>query len=219
MTLISRSLSPAPAPLTADFTREHGLRVAGCWPVAGCDEAGRGPLAGPVAAAAVILDPKNLPTGLADSKKLSAARRDTLFEEILSRALCVSVSLATALEIDALNIRVASLLAMRRSLAALSLQPAHALIDGNVLPEGLTCSATAIIGGDAASMSIAAASIIAKVVRDRLMHNLHRQFPRYGFTQHVGYSTPAHLAALGAHGPCIYHRRSFAPVRAALHGR
>lgn len=199
-----------------DFVLERALIQRGLWPAAGVDEAGRGPLAGPVAAAAVILNPGNLPPGLDDSKKLSPARRDALYEEIFARALAVSVSLAPAGEIDRLNIRAASLLAMRRALAGLAVEPVHALIDGNAVPPSLVCGAQAIIRGDARSLSIAAASIIAKVTRDRAMLRLDREYPLYGFARHFGYPTAAHRSALAAHGPCPFHRASFAPVRAAL---
>ncbi len=199
-----------------DFQFEWALRRKGVWPVAGLDEAGRGPLAGPVAAAAVILDPDHIPEGLDDSKKLSAARRERLFESILARAAAVSVALASPSEIDRLNIRAASLLAMRRALAALALAPAHALIDGNVLPPDLPCPATTIVKGDARCVSIAAASIVAKVTRDRLMENLDREWPAYGFARHAGYPTAFHRDALKKNGPSPFHRLSFAPVRAAL---
>lgn len=188
---------------------------AGVWPVAGVDEAGRGPLAGPVSAAAVILDPKKPLRGLNDSKKLSSAARAQLFDQICERALAVGVGLASVEEIDRLNIRNATFLAMRRALQALALPPAHALIDGNASPRDLFCPAQTIVKGDAISLSISAASIIAKVTRDRLMERLHEAWPLYGFADHMGYGVPAHLAALRAHGPCPFHRMSFAPVRAA----
>ena len=196
------------------FRFEKALAARGVWPVAGIDEAGRGPLAGPVSAAAVILNPKKLPKGLDDSKKLSALDRDSAFELIMKHAVAVGIGLACAQEIDRINIRQATFLAMRRALGALALSPAHALIDGNAMPQNLCCPAQTIIKGDAQSLSIAAASIVAKVTRDRLMTRLHDSHPQYGFHQHAGYPTPAHLAALAKHGPCIHHRRSFAPVRA-----
>jgi len=183
--------------------------------VAGVDEAGRGPLAGPVSAAAVILDPKKLPRGIDDSKKLSSAARDELFDLICARALAIGVGLASVEEIDRLNIRNATFLAMRRALGALAITPVHALIDGNASPRDLSCTVQTIVKGDAISLSIAAASIIAKVTRDRLMERLDEAYPHYGFKNHMGYGAPAHLAALKAHGPCPWHRRSFAPVRAA----
>ena len=199
-----------------DYTLEEELIAAGLWPVAGVDEAGRGPLAGPVAAAAVILDPRDLPAGLDDSKKLTPAARDELFAVIMAKAHAVAVSFASPAEIDGINIRAATLLAMRRSLAALCVAPRQALIDGDAMPARLVCPARAIVGGDALCMSIAAASIVAKVMRDRLMTNLCRDFPQYGFSRHFGYATPAHREALEKHGPSPFHRHSFAPVRAAL---
>ena len=195
------------------FRHERSLLAAGVWPVAGVDEAGRGPLAGPVTAAAVILDPKKLIRGLDDSKKLYSAARSELFEAIC--ALAVGVGMASAQEIDLVNIRNATFLAMRRALQALAIAPAHALIDGNAAPRDAPCPLQTIVKGDAISISISAASIIAKVTRDRLMERLHEAYPLYGFSDHMGYGTPAHLAALKAHGPCPYHRTSFAPVRAA----
>ena len=197
------------------FRQERALLRAGLWPVAGVDEAGRGPLAGPVSAAAVILDPKKLPRGIDDSKKLSSSARTDFFDLICARALAIGVGLASVEEIDRLNIRNATFLAMRRALEALAIPPAHALIDGNASPRDLFCPATTIVKGDAISLSISAASIIAKVTRDRLMERLHEAYPLYGFADHMGYGVPAHLAALRAHGPCPFHRRSFAPVRAA----
>lgn len=196
------------------FRFEKALALRGLWPVAGIDEAGRGPLAGPVAAAAVILDPRKLPKGLNDSKQLTCEAREEAFAAIVQRAVAIGIGLACAQEIDRINIREATFLAMRRALAALSLAPAHALVDGNALPPDLCCPAETIVKGDAKSMSIAAASIVAKVTRDRLMTRLHESHPHYGFHEHMGYATPAHLAALDMHGPCSFHRRSFAPVRA-----
>ena len=186
----------------------------GTSPVAGIDEVGRGPLAGPVCAAAVILDPARVPKGLADSKKLAREQREDLFEAIVATALGISVAFASAAEIDAINIRQATFAAMRRALAGLAEVPAYVLIDGNDLPPCLICEGETLIKGDGTSASIAAASIVAKVTRDRLMRRLCARHPVYGFGQHVGYPTPAHLAALAAHGPCAYHRLSFAPVRA-----
>ena len=197
------------------FRHEKALLAAGVWPVAGVDEAGRGPLAGPVTAAAVILDPKKMVRGLDDSKKLSSAARNDLFDLICARALAVGVGMASAQEIDQVTIRNATLLAMRRALQALALPPAHALIDGNASPREAPCPVQTIVKGDAISLSISAASIIAKVTRDRLMERLHEAWPLYGFSDHMGYGTPAHLAALRVHGPGPYHRYSFAPVRAA----
>jgi ribonuclease HII len=196
-----------------DFRTERKLMSAGVWPVAGVDEAGRGPLAGPVAAAAVILDPRNLPRGLNDSKLLPRPVRERLYEDILKRALCVSVGFASAAEIDEINIRQATLEAMRRALRALAAAPGYVLIDGNDPPGGLSCPGEAIVKGDGAVLSIAAASIIAKVTRDRLMTRLCALHPVYGFSQHAGYGTPKHLAAINEHGPCAYHRLSFRPFR------
>lgn len=188
-------------------------RIATGQPVAGIDEAGRGPLAGPVSAAAVILDPKNLPRGLDDSKQLDHDTRERLAGIIMTRAVAVSVAFASVAEIDRINIRRATHLAMRRAAHALVVKPGWILVDGNDCPEGLPCDAETIVDGDAKSMSIAAASIMAKVMRDRLMRRLALAHPLYGFERHFGYATPAHRKALDAHGPCILHRRSFAPVR------
>jgi ribonuclease HII len=186
---------------------------AGVWPVAGVDEAGRGPLAGPVAAAAVVLDPERLPRGLADSKALTAGEREALYDLILSRALAVAVGFSPAGEIDRINIRQATFAAMCRALHALPLRAAHALVDGNDLPPKFHCPGETIVKGDATSMSIAAASIVAKVTRDRLMRRMHATWPQYGFDTHMGYATRAHMEAIRAHGQCAIHRVSFAPFR------
>jgi ribonuclease HII len=183
--------------------------------MAGVDEAGRGPLAGPVYAAAVILDPDRQIAGIGDSKKLSPARRDSLELEIKHRALAWAVTFATAEEIDRLNILQASLLAMRRAVAALSLRPARVLVDGNRLTD-FGCEAQAIVGGDGLIPGIGAASILAKVARDRRMCELDLAYPGYGFAAHKGYPTAAHREALRRLGPCPEHRRSFAPVREVL---
>jgi ribonuclease HII len=183
--------------------------------IAGIDEAGRGPLAGPVVAAAVILDERKPIHGLRDSKLLSPRRREALFDEIRHKALCCSIALATAEEIDRLNILAATLLAMQRAVAGLRLVPTIALVDGNRLPT-LDVPAQAVVKGDARIRAIAAASIIAKVHRDRLCDELHGRFPAYGFAVHKGYPTAAHLQALQQFGPCDEHRRSFAPVRAVV---
>ena len=183
--------------------------------MAGVDEAGRGPLAGPVYAAAVILDPDRPIAGIGDSKKLSPARREALELEIKERALAWTVTFATAEEIDRLNILQASLLAMRRAVAGLSLRPVRVLIDGNRLTD-FGCEAQAIVGGDGLIPAIGAASILAKVARDRLMHELDLAYPGYGFAGHKGYPTAAHREALRKLGPCPEHRRSFGPVREAL---
>ncbi len=195
------------------FKVERSLKTKGVWPVAGVDEAGRGPLAGPVAAAAVILDPRRIPPGLDDSKKLTADRREELADAIFAHAIAVGVGLSSSVEIDAINIRQATHAAMRRALRALFVSPAHVLIDGNDLPADLPCPGQTIVSGDQLSLSIAAASIVAKVTRDRLMRRLGAAFPAYGFDRHAGYGTPAHLDALKREGPCEFHRRSFAPVR------
>jgi ribonuclease HII len=197
------------------FRLEHALLRQGVWPIAGIDEAGRGPLAGPVAAAAVILDPKNIPKGLNDSKLLAPDVREALYEDIVARAIGVSVSFASAAEIDAINIRQATFAAMRRALAALAVLPSHVLIDGNDLPPCLVCKGETLVKGDAKSASIAAASIVAKVTRDRLMRRLCTVHPVYGFSRHAGYATRAHLAAIAEHGPSPYHRLTFAPFRLA----
>jgi ribonuclease HII len=183
--------------------------------VAGVDEAGRGPLAGPVVAAAVILDDMRRIRGLADSKVLGEAVRERLYDQIMARALCCSVGSASVEEIDRLNILQATLLAMRRAVDGLRLTPAKVLVDGNVLPV-LRVRAEAIVQGDALVKSISAASIVAKVYRDRLCRELHREHPQYGFAQHKGYTTPEHLEALRTHGACVHHRRTFAPVREVL---
>lgn len=183
--------------------------------MAGVDEAGRGPLAGPVVAAAVILDELNPVKGLADSKKLTALRREILFDEIRAKALCCSIALATAEEIDSLNILQATLLAMRRAVEGLRLKPHKVLVDGNQLPR-LSMLAEAVVGGDALVPSISAASILAKVYRDRWCAEFHLQYPQYGFAAHKGYGTAEHLAALRTHGACPQHRRSFRPVAEVL---
>ena len=183
----------------------------------GVDEAGRGPLAGAVFAAAVILDPARPIVGLDDSKKLSERRRERLEGEIKATALAWAVAFATVEEIDTLNILQATLLAMRRAVEGLAIRPAEALIDGNRCP-ALAIPARAIIGGDATVAEISAASILAKTARDAEMRLLHERFPQYGLDRHKGYGTAAHLAALAAHGPAPFHRRSFAPVRNLLGG-
>ncbi|MGO8832288.1 MAG: ribonuclease HII [Roseiarcus sp.] len=198
-----------------NYSVERKLLREGIGPVAGVDEVGRGPLAGPVAVAAVILDPDDLPAGVDDSKALSAQRRERLFEIILMKAASVSLAFASVDEIDALNIRGATLAAMARAVNALALRPAFALVDGRDEPPGFGCSARAIVGGDALCLSIAAASIIAKVARDRLMARLDAHYPEYGFAQHVGYATERHVAALARCGPSPFHRLSFKPRRGA----
>ncbi len=183
--------------------------------ICGVDEAGRGPLAGPVVAAAVILDPARPIVGLADSKKLTAKRREQLALEIREKALAWAVAEASVEEIDAINILQATLLAMQRAVAGLGLQPAEALIDGNRCPV-LAMPARAIIGGDAMVAEISAASILAKTTRDTGLLVLHERYPQYGFDRHKGYGTALHLAALRSHGATPHHRRSFAPVRDVL---
>ena len=183
--------------------------------VAGVDEAGRGPLAGPVVAAAVILDDQHPIAGLADSKRLSARRRELLFDEIRAKALASAIAEANVEEIDRLNILQATMLAMSRAVESLRLRPGLVLVDGNRLPV-LKVPAEAIVQGDAKVPAISAASILAKVHRDRLCLDMHRDHPDYGFDVHKGYPTPAHLAALQALGATTAHRRSFAPVQAAL---
>lgn len=180
--------------------------------IAGVDEAGRGPLAGPVIAAAVILDPRHPIAGLADSKKLSEKQRDRLFQEIRQHALAWSVARATVTEIDEINILQASLLAMKRAVDGLKLAPKLALIDGNICPSKLICPAKAIVKGDQSEPAISAASIIAKVLRDRIMLFLDKKYPAYGFAKHKGYGTALHMKALQVHGASRVHRLSFAPV-------
>jgi ribonuclease HII len=183
--------------------------------IAGVDEAGRGPLAGPVVAAAVILDELQPIQGLADSKKLSAKRREKLFDEIRAKALCFSIAEASVQEIDHLNILQATMLAMQRAVEGLRLKPHKVLVDGNRLPR-LAILAEAIVQGDAKVRAISAASILAKVHRDRLCEGMHQAYPAYGFDQHKGYGTQAHLQALTTHGASPLHRRSFAPVTKVL---
>ncbi|MBS0453909.1 MAG: ribonuclease HII [Proteobacteria bacterium] len=183
--------------------------------VAGVDEAGRGPLAGPVVAAAVILDDMRPIRGLADSKALTPKQRERLYDQIMAKSLCCSVAQASVEEIDTHNILQATMLAMRRAVEGLRLKPAKVLVDGNRLPT-LDVLAEAVVGGDARVKAISAASILAKVHRDRLCEELHAQFPLYGFAAHKGYGTPEHLDALRTHGACVHHRRSFSPVAAVI---
>ena len=184
--------------------------------VAGVDEAGRGPLVGSVVAAAVILDPNNPIEGLNDSKKLSEKKREMLFVEIQEKALAWAIAEASHAEIDQLNILQASLLAMCRAVEALHIQPQHVLVDGNKIPQGLSMSCEAIVGGDALHAEISAASILAKVTRDRQMVVLDQQHPQFGFAQHKGYPTKMHFAAIAEHGVIDQHRRSYAPIKQAL---
>ena len=183
--------------------------------MAGVDEVGRGPLAGPVVAAAVILDERRQIRGLNDSKLLTAPTRERLSSEIRFKALCFSIGVATVDEIDRINILQAALLAMRRAVDGLRLTPEVVVVDGNQLPK-VPMACRAIVGGDSRVRAISAASIVAKVHRDRLCNDLHEEHPEYGFASHKGYSTPAHLDALRRHGACRHHRRSFAPVRDVL---
>jgi len=212
---------PSPKSSTADRRRlRQAVQLGLSFEVpgrltAGVDEAGRGPLAGPVVAAAVMLDELAPIKGLADSKLLPPRTRERLNDEIRAKALCCSVALATVEEIDELNILQATLLAMRRAVEGLRLKPHRVLIDGNRLPV-MTIECQAIVKGDALVKSISAASILAKVHRDRLCLELHERHPEYGFAQHKGYASAEHLAALRRHGACIAHRRSFAPVREVL---
>lgn len=194
---------------------ERELWQQGVELVAGCDEAGMSPLAGPVVAAACILKKDDLIRGVDDSKVLSAEKRTALAAEIRARAACWAIGVASAAEIDELNIYHAGLLAMRRALDGLALQPEHALVDARQVP-GLTMPQTRIVQGDARSLSIAAASILAKTHRDKLLQELDDQYPGYGFASHKGYPVAAHVAALKRLGPCPEHRRSFAPVKEAL---
>lgn len=215
MTIVSDDspLLPLKA-LTPDFTQENQLLTSGLRFVAGLDEAGRGPLAGPVVAACVILDPHDLPEGLDDSKRLNAKRRALLFDQILNKALAVSISSLCAQSIDQSNILAASLEAMRRSLVMSAIKPDHALIDGNKIPPHMPCPATALVKGDQRSLSIAAASIIAKVSRDRMMDQADKQYPTYGLAQHAGYGTAKHRQAIIDNGPVDgLHRFTFAPIK------
>ena len=207
------SAKPRKAAAAPSFKRERALLKQGVWPVAGCDEAGRGPLAGPVVAAAVILDPKGIPKGLDDSKRLTAERREELFEEICATS-SFAVAYASPARIDRDNILRASLWALARAVHALPEAPKHVFVDGrDKIDTSAECQA--VIGGDGLVLSIAAASIIAKVSRDRLMCKLAQDHPGYGFEQHKGYGVPEHLKALSRLGPSAHHRRFFAPVVAA----
>ncbi len=201
-------------PTMPDDRFERQVRASGARHIAGVDEVGRGPLAGPVVAAAVILDPDFIPQGLDDSKRLSPKGRERLFGEISSKSL-ISIASAPPSLITSLNIRGATLWAMRQAVRNLPVLPDHVLIDGRDVPDPFPCPAQALIGGDRLSVSIAAASIIAKVIRDRMCTTMHTEEPHFDFAGHKGYPTPAHLEALLAHGPGRHHRLDFAPVRAA----
>lgn len=198
-----------------DFSHEEMLLARGARLVAGVDEAGRGPLAGPVVVAAVRLDPQNIPPGLNDSKKLTAERRDALFDQIMASADVAVVS-APPHAILALNIRGATLAAMAQAVCALPRAVDRVLVDGRDVPPGLPCPGIALVGGDGRSVSIAAASIVAKVMRDRMCAIMDCDAPHFGFSGHKGYGTAAHLTALDLHGPCRHHRSAFAPVAAML---
>ena len=200
--------------LRPTFRRERGALKRGLWPVAGCDEAGRGPLAGPVVAAAVILDPDRIPRGLNDSKKLDADGREKLYDKICATAE-VAVVFGSIERIDRDNILRASLWALARAVKALPVRPRYVYVDGNMKIE-CGCDCEAVVSGDALVSSVAAASIVAKVTRDRFMKRLGLAFPGYGFERHMGYSVPEHFRALAALGPTIHHRKSFAPVAARL---
>jgi ribonuclease HII len=202
---------PAPRPT---FRRERRWLVRGVWPVAGCDEAGRGPLAGPVVAAAVVLDPARIPRGLDDSKKLDAGAREKLYEKICATAE-VAVAFGTVARIDRDNILRASLWALARAVKALPVRPKMVFVDGNMKID-CGCDCEAVVSGDALVASVAAASIVAKVTRDRLLARLALAHPGYGFERHMGYSVPEHVAALARLGPTVHHRKSFAPVAARL---
>ena len=198
--------------LRPTFRRERRWLVRGVWPVAGCDEAGRGPLAGPVVAAAVVLDPARIPRGLDDSKKLDAEAREKLYGKICASAE-VAVAFGTVVRIDRDNILRASLWALARAVKALPVRPKMVFVDGNMKID-CGCDCEAVVSGDALVASVAAASIVAKVTRDRLMTQLGAAHPGYGFEHHMGYSVPQHFEALNRLGPTIHHRRSFAPVAA-----
>jgi ribonuclease HII len=216
--MIRKTSQPKPAPpkkaasalAPPSFRRERALLKSGVWPVAGCDEAGRGPLAGPVVAAAVVLDPRRIPKGIDDSKRLSEDKREELFEEICATA-AFAVAYASPARIDRDNILRASLWALTRAVHALPEMPKHVFVDGRDRLD-IRCDCEAVIGGDGLVTSIAAASIIAKVSRDRLMCQLAKEHPGYGFDSHKGYSVPEHLDALDRLGPTLHHRRFFAPV-------
>ncbi len=203
---------------TPDYQHELQLQAQGYRLIAGLDEVGRGPLAGPVVAACVILDANDLPEGLDDSKRLTAAKRNRLFDIIMQKAVAVSLSSLSADTIDNSNILAASLLAMKRCTDALTVQPDYALIDGNKIPAGLPCPAQTLVKGDQRSLTIAAASIIAKVTRDRMMEHAGLIHPAYGLGKHAGYGTAAHRAAIEAQGPVSgLHRYSFAPIKGRWH--
>lgn len=210
----TESPEPKRQPKPPGLLHERRAIKAGATLVAGVDEAGRGPLAGPVVVAAVVLNPKRVPKGLDDSKKLTAEVREELFAEIMAKAT-VAVVAAPPTIIAELNIYWATMWAMRQAVLSLSVRPDHVLIDGNRLPPRLPVPGTAIVGGDGLSASIAAASIVAKVTRDRMCQIMHIEVPQFGFAGHKGYATPEHLEALDRHGPCRHHRMDFAPCAEA----
>src|SRR5664279_1100236 len=217
--MAAKSKPPARLPLKEpalrpNFRRERRALNNGIFPVAGCDEAGRGPLAGPVVAAAVILDPSHIPRGLNDSKKLGAPERERLYEKICATAQ-VAVAFGSTARIDRDNILRASLWALARAVRALPVRPQLVFVDGNMKID-CGCDCEAVVSGDALLLSVAAASIVAKVTRDRLMGRLGLAHPGYGFERHMGYSVPEHFAALARLGPAVHHRKSFAPVAARL---
>lgn len=226
VTIAAMSRKPAPArkpaqvrlplieqPLRPSFRRERAALKKGIWPVAGCDEAGRGPLAGPVVAAAVVLDPERFPRGLNDSKKLTPQERERLYDRIMLTA-DVSVAVASPERIDRDNILHASLWALTQAIHGLRVRPRLVFVDGRDRLD-CGCECTAVVSGDALVTSVAAASIVAKVTRDRLMRKLGAAHPGYGFERHMGYAVPEHLEALSRLGPTIHHRRSFSPVEAS----
>ena len=208
--IIDSSVQTAP-----DYSHEAELKARGARVVAGVDEAGRGPLAGPVVVSAVVLDPHRIPAGLNDSKKLSAEQRESLFEQVIGSALAVSVVVVPPSIILTLNIRGATLWGMTQAVCSLGLVPDRVLIDGRDVPMGLPCAGLALIGGDGRSVSIAAASIVAKVTRDRMCAIMDCDAPAFGFAGHKGYGTARHMAALSQHGPCRHHRDAFSPVAQA----
>jgi ribonuclease HII len=198
-----------------DFEVESQALSVGRGPVVGVDEAGRGPWAGPVVAAAVVLEASRIPPGIDDSKLLEPTKREELFEALIASGAVIGIGIAEVDRIARMNILAASLWAMRRAVTALKVRPALALVDGNCPPR-LTCKARTVVGGDAKCLSIAAASIVAKVTRDRIMVELGARLPQYGFERHKGYGTPEHRDAIARHGVCKHHRRSFEPIRLAL---
>jgi ribonuclease HII len=203
-----------PPRMSPTFARERYAIARGVYPVAGCDEAGRGPLAGPVVAAAVILDPKRIPKGLNDSKKLNAEARNALYDQIIATAE-VAVAIASPARIETDNIRGASLWALARAVKALPVAPKLVFVDG-IDRIAIDCECRPVVSGDALVVSVAAASIVAKVTRDRLMGCVGAAHPGYGFERHMGYAVPEHVEALNRLGPCVHHRRKFAPVAALL---